>query len=290
MGQNHWGWRLWRVLYPILLIWLVSYAVSTVGMFLLMMQMGMSGDLHQTENVMQEYLKNSVVYSGISSLILLPVLVFFYQRDKKYLVPVRYHTPAVWYFVVVIIGAAACFGLNGLLNMSGMTAEYAEQMEYLNLLLYSAPLWLQILCTGILAPLAEEMVFRGLVFKRMRTYLHFWPAAIASSLIFGIYHGNMLQLLYAGLLGLAMAFIYEQFRNILAPILFHVSANLLSVLISNIPELTQIFNGKNGTLYYMIATAVCVVTAVSLLWLMQLKMKTGEGQPSEASDSGNSLL
>ena len=46
-----------------------------------------------------------------------------------------------------------------------------------------------------------------------------------SGLVFGCYHGNPVQILYASLMGLAMALVYESYGRISAPILFHISAN-----------------------------------------------------------------
>lgn len=87
-----------------------------------------------------------------------------------------------------------------------------------------------------------------------------------------------------------MAFLYEQFRNILAPILFHAAANILSVVISNSEEINQFFSGTNGMIYYMALTVICLAAAISLLWMMQMKMKPGEGKTLETVDGDNSLL
>ena len=59
-------------------------------------------------------------------------------------------------------------------------------------------------------------------------------AAIISSLIFGIYHGNWIQAPYAMIIGLVCVFVYEKYKSIAAPIVFHMSANLFSVLISEL--------------------------------------------------------
>lgn len=290
MRQDHWGWRCWRVLYPVLIHWGILNLVSIGGMMVLTLQMRVGTDLQGMEALMQAYVKNSTLYTGIASLLTLPVALFFYQRDKRFLAPVRRKISPLWYAAAFIIGACACFGLNGLLNITGMTAVYQKDLENLNQLIYSSPLLLQLAVTGLVVPVAEELIFRGLVFKRMRTYLHFWPAALISALIFGIYHGNMLQLIYAGMLGLGMAFLYEQFRNILAPILFHAAANILSVVISNSEEINQFFSGTNGMIYYMALTVICLAAAISLLWMMQMKMKPGEGKTLETVDGDNSLL
>ena len=54
----------------------------------------------------------------------------------------------------------------------------------------------QLICMGIIVPVAEELMFRGLVFKRFREKSTFFSAALLSSLIFGLMNGNLLQILY----------------------------------------------------------------------------------------------
>lgn len=46
---------------------------------------------------------------------------------------------------------------------------------------------------GIVAPAAEEMIFRWLIYLRLRDWLKMPVAAVISGLIFGIYHGNIVQ-------------------------------------------------------------------------------------------------
>ena len=56
---------------------------------------------------------------------------------------------------------------------------------------------------GIAAPFAEEVIFRWLVFLRMRDNMRVITAALFSGLTFGIYHMNLLQGVYATIMGFA---------------------------------------------------------------------------------------
>jgi len=73
-------------------------------------------------------------------------------------------------------------------------------------------------------------LFRGLIYKRLRTLCKPFVAAIISSLAFGITHGNLVQFVYAFLAGMFLAYVYEKYKNIWAPIIFHVCANAVSML------------------------------------------------------------
>lgn len=50
-------------------------------------------------------------------------------------------------------------------------------------------------------------------------------------LIFAAVHGNLLQALYAFILGALLVWTYERFAKLTAPIILHVSANLISILV-----------------------------------------------------------
>lgn len=82
---------------------------------------------------------------------------------------------------------------------------------------------------ALLAPIAEETAFRGLVHRHLRSALSAWPASAASSLIFAAMHSTLWQALWAGVLGMVLAFAYEQTRSLWAPILIHALFNAIPV-------------------------------------------------------------
>ena len=131
--------------------------------------------------------------------------------------------------VLVLIGVAACIGVNILFDLIGLKTLRAEDAETVTKALYSDTLWLQILVVGIAAPIAEEFLFRGILYRRMRTWLGVVPSAVAALGIFAAAHGNWLQACYAILLGAILIWAYEHFAKLIAPILIHMSANLVSV-------------------------------------------------------------
>ena len=87
------------------------------------------------------------------------------------------------------------------------------------------PFPLLLVTTVIAGPLAEEWMFRGMTYRRIRSVLGIWPAAILAALLFGIYHANMIQFLYAFPLGILFAWYYEKSGTILVPILAHIVVN-----------------------------------------------------------------
>lgn len=79
---------------------------------------------------------------------------------------------------------------------------------------------------GVISPIAEEAVFRGLIYNRMKRCFGFGAAIVFSSLLFGAYHGNVVQAVYGMILGVLIAYSYERYGSFAAPVLFHAIANI----------------------------------------------------------------
>lgn len=111
----------------------------------------------------------------------------------------------------------------------------SEKYETVEAIQYSVPVWLGILLYGIISPMVEEMVFRGIIFNRTRKFFGVVKAAVFSALLFGFFHGNLLQFLYGTAMGMLMAVCYECCGCFAAPVLLHMSANLFVFLMSTQP-------------------------------------------------------
>ena len=110
--------------------------------------------------------------------------------------------------------------------------------------------------------IAEELVFRGMVFRTLRKGFPFAVAALLSGVCFGIYHMNWVQGVYASCLGVVLAFVYERTQSILGAILFHMFFNCSSYLLELLGDVLP--DGVLG-LVYLIAMAVSVVAFIPLL-------------------------
>jgi len=81
----------------------------------------------------------------------------------------------------------------------------------------------------LLAPLVEELLFRGVVFTALLQYLpRFWAFAL-SSLFFGLVHFNAVSLLPLSILAALFAWSYEKTGNLWVPILAHSLFNVINL-------------------------------------------------------------
>lgn len=62
----------------------------------------------------------------------------------------------------------------------------------------------------ILGPVCEELVFRGVTMRLVRRALPFWAANLMQAVLFGIFHMNWIQGIYAFVLGLVLGWICEK--------------------------------------------------------------------------------
>lgn len=137
--------------------------------------------------------------------------------------------PGKHYVFAGTAGLGLAAGGNLLLALAGATDASAAYREVAGRQ-YSAWLGIGLVCYGIIAPVAEELVFRGIVYNGLKGGLRPAAAMAASALVFAVYHGNMVQGIYAFIMGCFMAYAYEYFGSFRIPAAIHISANLLAYL------------------------------------------------------------
>lgn len=89
--------------------------------------------------------------------------------------------------------------------------------------------WLAVLALVIVAPIAEEVFFRGVVFNAWLRESGRRAAYIGSSVLFGVIHLNLVAFVPIVVLGLILAWVYERTRNLVAPIVVHAVFNGINV-------------------------------------------------------------
>lgn len=87
------------------------------------------------------------------------------------------------------------------------------------------------LIPAIIAPILEEIIFRKIIFTKLYHRTNFFIAALLSSVIFGIIHGEPEHLLIYGSMGFVFAYLYVRTRRIIVPIIVHMTLNSISVLV-----------------------------------------------------------
>lgn len=118
--------------------------------------------------------------------------------------------------------------------------------------------WLSFLTLVILVPMAEEMLFRGILYNSIKAGRSACKAAVVSSLLFSLAHFNVLQCGTTFICGIVYCIIYEKYNSLAIVIFMHMSNNLLAYF--------QISSFKNSTVeaYIIIAVLEAIITSVIL--------------------------
>ena len=161
----------------------------------------------------------------LSGTIVLGPVWFLYKRETR--VEKKGSVYTLWLpFLLGIMGNFVC---SAIMNGLGITTYFSNSAQDA---LYESIPWIQVLGLGVLVPFTEEVIFRGLVFGNLKKYYGTGAAVVFSTLIFALYHGNMIQILYALPMGLLLALVYNRWGMLWAPVLLHIGANLFGVLSS----------------------------------------------------------
>lgn len=284
------GKRFWELWGPLLIKWAIGIGVGVAAMIALMMvyigthyttsealnalMQNQDQMMGLYEKLLVKYLNYSTMIEGVAALCTIPIMAVMFHKDRvkekiRGVIPNK-KAPLWKYVAIIIMALAMCLGLNNLIiigNLSAIDESYVETMNAL----YSAPLGLQIICLGILVPICEEYVFRGLFFQRMRARTTYRYAAIYSSLVFGLLHMNLVQMIYGFVLGIMLTYVYEKYGSLRAPIAAHMAMNLLSVLATEFQMYEWLIK---DSMRIGVITVLCATVAASMyVWIQRIEEK-----------------
>lgn len=167
--------------------------------------------------------------------------------------------------IIIILSIAVAVGLNSLL-LSVDLAQYSERYQEATVVLYSPPFAQQILYSGIWIPIVEELLFRGILFRVLRKWIAFPWAMLISAVVFGAYHGNIVQFVYATICGMLLAYLYEKYDFIFATILSHMSMNIFSIILTQVGAFAWMMGSSLRTI---VTIVVCGAISMVLFRALQ---------------------
>ncbi|MCM1258707.1 MAG: CPBP family intramembrane metalloprotease [Roseburia sp.] len=123
--------------------------------------------------------------------------------------------------------------------IAGVSSLFPGWLEFYEDIMNSAgfsghPSLLLILYAVILGPIAEEFTFRGVTMASAKRALPFWAANLLQAFLFGAFHMNMIQGIYAFALGLILGLICEKSGCIWYSVVLHMCFNFWGTFIAEI--------------------------------------------------------
>lgn len=218
----------------------------------------------------QALLENVNLMAALSGVLTLLVLWIFFLIRKKKLTKETGMTKlpgasiTYMFMLGIVLAITVSFGLS-LLPESWLEA-YAEQSAMAG----EGPLPLMIFSTMIVAPIVEEMIFRGLMLSRLRKAMPVgWAIAIAS-LLFGLAHGQILWIAYTFVLGIILSLVVIKTESLTASILLHMTFNIFGTVV---PALSVGITSEVA--YAIIAGIGAVVSAFLLVRFLKIEVQEG---------------
>ena len=190
----------------------------------------------------------------------LPVLLYFAMRR----VPLSKGLPferigGVKLLALVSLGGAGCmlanFPANIVVNLEHYFGFNGADLD-MPLTDDLAVLVLYVVSIAIIPPIVEEMMFRGMILQGLRRFGDGF-AVVASAALFGLYHANLVQIVFAFLSGLVLGFVVIRTNSLLPSILVHALNNGMAVMV-------QLIERYQGTDAAVMVSTVQVVALFAL--------------------------
>jgi membrane protease YdiL (CAAX protease family) len=205
----------------------------------------------------EELMSQNILYIiSVASILICGIVFYFWYRHEtrgrqKVELKSVFNKRNIILFLIIGIGCQLFF--SGVMNLiqpifPEQFKSYGETMESI----LGSDLLLVLLYTIIIAPISEELIFRGVILHRTRKVLPFLGANLLQALFFGVYHRNIIQGIYATIMGFLLGLIYQKYNTIYSTILLHmiINASVFVVIlfpITTISYVVMVVLGVVGT-------------------------------------------
>lgn len=250
--------NIFKIIYPVAVYFIISFSIS----FLLKVSKIAIG------------MEDLIIILLAEQIVSLAVIVWIYRVQNKTatIVTYRYGLASMGFknTVLILLSTYLMLNITGLialvLRLNERFPSYSEIMKILS----EGPVAVRLAAIAILAPVLEEVLFRGIIFSRMREISNFHISAVISSLLWAAAHMNMVQGITAFVYGLFLSFLFEKFKALWVPMLSHCAFNLTVTLAGlaflsyggRVPEIPA------DTSPYVISLAFNVMLLIGLILLI----------------------
>ncbi len=268
--------KTWNILMPFVVYFIAHDLAQVLLAFLMNMSLGLGGSY-------SEYIlaRTQTVNAVLNALSLLIGMAFVWPIAKTEFrfarlrqegfqatrqASSRTNTIAA-YILLAVFAITLALGTNLLLMLTGIAGKSPSYQD-VAARQFGVAFGAGVVIYGVLSPLAEEIVFRGLIYNRMKRYFNPVLSIIICGILFGGYHGNLVQGIYGCILGIAIAFSYELFRSFTAPVLFHSLANLSVFIVAYSSQ------GLTGMMTVLNCSIFLTISFASFVFMWKLKKIT----------------
>lgn len=149
-------------------------------------------------------------------------------RKKEF--PVQRNVEKGKYLLPVFFAITVSLAISNLITFANIDNIYGSYQVTSDRLLQGNIIY-RIFAIGVIVPITEELIYRGLMYNRIKKETGVISAIFLSAFAFGLFHFNLVQGIYAFIIGLICALCYEIYGNITVSIAMHMAINIVAVLL-----------------------------------------------------------
>ena len=162
-------------------------------------------------------------------IVLVPAVLFLFgtRTDPGRLI--AHNRPKFTTTLLVVVFTFLC--MPAIIAVNAFSMLFVDnEVAGLQSYMLSVPWWQILLMVGIIGPVSEEFVFRGVIYHGYKTSQRFVGSMLLSALLFGLTHLNFNQMSYAILVGIVSVLLLEGSGSIFYSMLFHICINTTNVV------------------------------------------------------------
>lgn len=221
-------------------------------------------------------------YNLLAYGVAVPIMMVAMRRvPETKIEPKKMRISKLLMFFVLCMGGGYIFNIIGnIINffLAGFTGRNVYDMTPINSVMGSMT-FATALYIGILGPIIEEYIFRGLILNRVRP-LGEKAAIVLSAFLFGILHGNLSQFLYATSIGIILGYVASKTGTIFYSSILHIMVNSYSVILTmglSYGLLSQGFGSVIFSLFIIGITFATIVASIVIFLTHRKKTRLGRG-------------
>ena len=181
------------------------------------------------------YLRGDISLGIIESLllsqliVLVPTVLFLVGTRTNPVRLIAHNRPKFTTTLLVVVFTFLC--MPAIIAVNAFSMLFVDnEVAGLQSYMLSVPWWQILLMVGIIGPVSEEFVFRGVIYHGYKTSQRFVGSMLLSALLFGLTHLNFNQMSYAVLVGIVSVLLLEGSGSIFYSMLFHICINTTNVV------------------------------------------------------------
>ncbi len=226
----------WRAgVFAFLLIFWFAYSTAFIGQYLVVALWDASGATSEgwRNALAQATFLGGMLGASLLAVKLIPDAGDFFNKEQE---AKSSAAKGVFYFlsalpVMIFFG----MGWDAALDLFSWVwqvdaPDTQELVQYFETQAFAPEMLLLVFSGVVLAPLAEEVLFRGILYRSLKAQMPRLPAQAVSAGLFALLHLNAYSFLPLLLLGMLLARAYERTGSLATPIVFHAAFNLNTIV------------------------------------------------------------